>query len=179
MANTSGRSGVDVAPATAANPSNPCGRVEALAARLAGGRPATAVLRAWCEAHGLGAGPIRARKRRPLTVPARDARAAAHLGRDGDLALRRVALCRGRLPLSFAELRWRPDRLPADCRHALANTDRPFGEVIAPFAPERRTLAMIRPASRRAVLVVEAVVLVDARPVAVVHERYLASLIPA
>jgi hypothetical protein len=35
---------------------------------------------------------------------------------------------------------------------------------------------MIRPASRRAVLVVEAVVLVDARPVAVVHERYLASL---
>jgi hypothetical protein len=179
LANPYGRSGVDLAPSTVADPSSPGRRVEALAARLAGGRPATAVLRAWCEAHSLGAGPIRARKRRPVTVPARDARATEHLGRDGDLALRRVALCRGRLPLSFAELRWRPDRLPADCRRALATTDRPFGEVIAPLAPERRTLAMIRPASRRAVLVVEAVVLVDARPVAVVHERYLASLIPA
>ncbi|MFP4359192.1 MAG: hypothetical protein ACLFTG_00720, partial [Alphaproteobacteria bacterium] len=106
----------------------------------------------------------------------RDARAAVHLG-DGERALRRVALVRGRLPLTFAELRWRPDRLPAEARRVLATTDRPFGDVVAPLGPERRTLMIERPAARCAILAVEAVVLVDDRPVAVAHERYLATLI--
>ncbi len=163
---------------TASAPSHPRvrARVAALAARLASGRPATQVLRAWCDAHGLDAGPIRARKRRPVVAPDRDARAAAHLG-DGEHALRRVALMRGRRPLALAQLRWRPDRLPAEARRVLATTDRPFGDVVAPFDPERRTLAVERPAARCAILAVEAVVLVDARPVAVVQERYLKTLI--
>jgi len=151
-------------------------RVAALAARLASGRPATQVLRAWCDAHGLDAGPIRARKRRPVAAPAREARAAELLG-DGERALRRVALVRGRRPLAFAELRWRPERLPAEVRRVLATTDRPFGDVVAPLGPERRTLAVERPTARCAILSVEAVVLIDAQPVAVAHERYLATLI--
>jgi hypothetical protein len=176
LANTHGQGGVDAPSSTVADLPRPGGRVAALAARLDSGRPATAVLRAWCDAHGLGAGPIRARKRRPVAAPARDARAARHLG-DGERAVRRVALVRGRLPLALAELRWRPERLPADVRRVLAATDRPFGDVVAPLDPERRTLAVHRPAARCTILSVEAVVLIDERPVAVVHERYLATLI--
>jgi hypothetical protein len=151
-------------------------RTASLAARLTSGRPATQVLRAWCDAQGLEAGPIRARKRRSVTLPGRDARAVRHLG-EGERALRRVALVRGRLPLCFAELRWRPDRLPAQVRRVLATTERPFGDVVAPLGPERITLAVERPAARCAILLVEAVVLIDETPIAVVHERYLATLI--
>ncbi len=167
---------VRLAPSRTA-PDDRDGRVAALADHLATGRPATAILQAWCDAHGLARGPVVARKRRPVPAPEREARARRHLGADAALALRRVALVRGTLPLSLAELRWRRDRVPADCRRELAASDRPFGEVIAHLAPRRRTLVVDTPRSPRAVLTVEAVVVVDERPIAVVHERYLANLV--
>ena len=102
---------------------------------------------------------------------------------------RSVSLKRGDVVLSDAENWFIPQRLPGSMREALASTPTPFGAVIAPLHPRRRTffvdltgafemtkLMAPNPAYDQARTVVDhrAVVCrgIDGQPLAVVREAY-------
>jgi chorismate-pyruvate lyase len=88
---------------------------------------------------------------------------------------RRVALLARGVPVSEADLWYVPDRLPAAMAQALAETDSPFGTVVAPLRPGRETLRLrVCDGPEPIWLEIEAL-LRDGRgtPIALVHERYL------
>jgi len=117
-----------------------------LSARLIAGATATETLLAWCEEHGLSHGPITVECQQQLVLSAvPDAvRAALSPAADEPVHYRRVRLVRGSLPLAVAENWFLPLRLTADMNDALRQSKIPFGTVIAPLRPSRRTL-MARP----------------------------------
>ncbi len=110
--------------------------------RLSKGTTATATLQAWCEEHSLSTGAI--------TVICHHQGNAVALGQDVLEALkvlpgepivyRRVQLVRADVPLVEAENWFLPQRLLPRMNETLATTKLPFGQVIAPLAPSRRTL---------------------------------------
>lgn len=157
-----------------------------LSRHLRAARTATEALLAWCEERGLGHGPILAERARlpPPVVP--DAQGLAELApaRGEPMQHRRVELRRGGLALVQADNWFVPTRLPPALQHQLASTDLPFGTVVAPLSPSRRTyfVAGSGEASLPAGFVLEhrAVVLdAAARPLAVVRELYRATLVGA
>ncbi|WP_144183903.1 hypothetical protein [Elioraea rosea] len=110
----------------------------ALAAHLAAAPSVTSGLYAWCAALGIGAGPIRVLARSGGAAPPA---LAAMLGEEAaSAAFRRVVLGRGNIALAEADNLFLPARLPAAMRARLERTDEPFGAVIAPIAPVRRTV---------------------------------------
>ncbi len=160
-------------------------RIAALAELILAGDLATHVLHRWCDANGLAEGPVRAIRRAATTPPADDATTALGVAPNETVAHRHVALVRGALPLSDAHLWYVPERLPADRLAALAETDRPFGALIADLEPTRRAVSVRVGQDARAedlaaaatVLEIKAVVATFGRPIAFVHERYLRALI--
>ena len=92
-----------------------------------------------------------------------------------------MLLLRGGLVLSEADNWFLPCRLPAAMAQALHTTDVPFGAIVAPLQPCRRTFRVaIAPDARDPGVVLEhRAVLLDAQghPLAVVRERYRAALI--
>jgi hypothetical protein len=143
---------------------------------------ATSALLQWCVAHGLGEGPILAR-RQPVPVAPRpddDLFDALGLARGETVRHRRVTLHRGEVPLSDCDLWWLPDRLPARILRALNTTDQPFGTVVVPLAPVRRTLFESFAIDGPHVLEQRAIVeggLGRRRPIAAVRELYRAGLV--
>ena len=177
--------------------------VRALSARLLASSNATAALRDWCEEHRIGAGAIRAVRHRPSAPPHADGDVLDCLcpRTDEPVRHRRVDLARGGLLLSRADNWHLPRRLPADMLRTLDDTDTPFGDVVAPLRPSRRTFFVEFRESRRRplgpsglgarqsagaggvgpdeVLEHKALVLMeDGYPIAVVRERYLSTLVP-
>lgn len=139
---------------------------------LRGADSATRFLEAWCARQGLGEGPIRSLRRDP--PPPDDAAEALLAPAVGERAeARRVTLMRGTVALSDCEIRWIGARLAPAMRQALAETDTPFGLVVAPLAPERRMLAerALPPGGPHAIDC-RALVLAGGRPIAVVRESY-------
>ena len=124
--------------------------VWALNTRLIAGATATETLLAWCDEHGLSEGPITVEIRQrfaPALVP--DAvLPALELGPGETIHYRQVRLMRGSLPLAAAENWFVPQRLTAAMNEALLRTNVPFGQVIAPLQPLRRTLACEPPTAR-------------------------------
>jgi hypothetical protein len=114
---------------------------ETLAARLLDGPTATAALEAWCVARGLGAGPLRIARLDGAPCPSLADAARAAFAPDA-ARWRRVAILRGALALSEAEIWWAPARLTDDMAAALDATDAPFGAVVAPLGPRRETLGL-------------------------------------
>ena len=115
----------------------------ALNTRLIAIATATEALLAWCDEHGLSAGPITVDIRQrfsPAVVPD-DVLPALALDPDETVHYRQVRLMRGMLPLATAENWFVPQRLTATMNEALSGSDIPFGRVIAPLQPSRRTLA--------------------------------------
>ena len=148
---------------------------EALAAHLAAAPSVTAGLLSWCEARGLGEGPIRIIARAGGSPPQR---LATLLGATaGERAeFRRVVLGRGTIALAEAENLFLPDRLPPEMARALAATDTPFGTVLAPLGPVRRTIAVRHGAAAGpgTILLQEALVVGPTGTVlAAVSERFL------
>jgi hypothetical protein len=149
-----------------------------LARHLLAGPTASAALEAWCVRHGIGSGPLRADRHatsRPVP-PEDDLLDALAPARGERLAHRQVTLVRGDLAVSDCDLWWLPARLPPALNVELAETQHPFGAVIAPLAPSRRTLfqALLRQGGTH-VLELRAVVTVGSgarRPVAAVRELY-------
>ncbi len=115
-------------------------------ARLLASNSATATLADWCGAHGLATEPrIRALPDRLAKVaPTPEQRARLMVGADEPVAYRRVQLVCGDHVLSEAENWFVPARLDPAMLRLLAETDTPFGAVIAPLKPQRRTMSTER-----------------------------------
>lgn len=181
--------------------------VRSLSGRILRGRTAVEALYAWCDARGIGAGPIRAIRRagpKPEAPGAAMAEALA-LAPDEEVECRQVVVVRGGTVLMEADNWLVPGRLLPPVRALLrGSSDLPFDAAIAPLEPTRRTtfLRFPHPALRETaraflfggrscapdetvtlppsavVLEVEAVVLDwRRRPLAVVAERYRAALL--
>jgi hypothetical protein len=117
--------------------------VQGLNADLLASRSATATLEKWCGDHALAPAPrivaeVVAGEPRPVTAEQR-----VRLQADsGELVrYRRVRLRCGALVLSEAENWYLPGRLTPEMDQALDGSDTPFGRVVAPLQPYRRTFA--------------------------------------
>jgi chorismate-pyruvate lyase len=160
--------------------SNTAALVWALNTRLIAGATATETLLAWCEEHGLSEGPITVEIRQcfaPAVVPD-DVLPALKLDPGETIHYRQVRLMRGPLPLAAAENWFVPQRLTADMNEALIQTNVPFGRVIAPLRPLRRTLAADLQPHAEIILRHRAVVLSNAgTALALVKENYFSDLV--
>ena len=148
--------------------------LDAFAAELAAGPTATAVLQRRC-----GDVPVRAEVDRAVTVaPNAEQRAKLKVGADDAVGYRRVRLVCGDRLLSVAENWFVPDRLTPEMQRMLAETDRPYGAVIAALSPRRLPIASVRlwggeGAAPEAVLRIEALVETgEGLPLALVSETY-------
>jgi hypothetical protein len=110
--------------------------------RLLAGPTATAVLTDWCAGHGM-ADPARIHAERVAGATADatpEQRARLKVGAEEPLGYRRVRLMCGAHVMSEAENWYVPARLTPEMRGLLADTDTPFGAVIAPLGPQRQNL---------------------------------------
>lgn len=118
--------------------------VETLNAELLAGRSATAVLEKWCADHRMAAEPkIVARVAPAAAAPlGAEQRERLQIGAEEPVRYRRVALRCGEHTLSEADNWYVPSRLTPEMNRALETSDAPFGKVIAPLRPFRRTFAV-------------------------------------
>jgi len=118
--------------------------VETLNAEVLASRSATLTLGAWCRDHQLAPEPaITAVVVRGVQkVPTAEQRQRLEVTPQTEVKYRRVRLsCGGRL-LSEADNWYVPDRLTAGMNRLLDTTDTPFGKVVQPLEPYRRTFAV-------------------------------------
>ena len=124
-------------------------RVEALAliqtlnAEILASTSATTTLEKWCRDHHLAENPQIVAHRttgaeQPPTTEQRERLQATH---DERVRHRRVELTCGDRVLSVADNWYVPSRLTRDMNRQLDTTDAPFGKVVRPLAPFRRTFA--------------------------------------
>ena len=136
---------------------------------------ATGLLQAWCEARGIGEGPVRA-LRHPgpeADLPAESARWLLPPGAPQDVRHRRVTLLRGTVGLSDCDIWWLPSRLAPEMQAALDTTDRPFGAVVEALHPVRRVLAETPlPAGGPHGFEVQALLVAGPGPIALARESY-------
>jgi hypothetical protein len=157
---------------------------EALLRHILRGPTATLAMARWCAGRGIDDGLLLARVDRtspPCFAPGILLDAMGVVG-PTRLRHRRVTLVRGGTALSDCDLWWLPDSLPAAVTLALDTTDQPFGMLVAPLRPMRRTVeTRIRAAAAEHVLEIGAVVLAGGAgrrvPVAAVQERYRTALL--
>ncbi len=129
--------------AVAATPQRPMKPVERLNAELLAASTATATLEKWCAERAL-ADPARIRAevdRSPSPAPSSAIRYRLKVSASEPLAFRRVRLMCGTQILSVATNWYVPARLTPEMNAALTNSDTPFGRVILPLSPSRRTLS--------------------------------------
>jgi hypothetical protein len=154
--------------------------IQDLSMRLIAGATATETLLAWCDEHGLSEGPITVEIRQrfaPAIVPD-DVLPALKLDPGEGISYRHVQLMRGSLPLAAAENWFVPQRLTADMNEALIGTIVPFGRVVAPLHPFRRTLAAHLPSHSEIILLHQAVILSNTgTALAFVKESYSSDLV--
>jgi chorismate-pyruvate lyase len=123
-------------------------RVQALAliqtinAEILGSRSATASLEKWCADHRLAAPPRIVAERdpsaaKPITAEQRQRLA---ISETEPVKYRRVRLRCGDRVLSEADNWYVPGRLDEAMNRQLDSTDTPFGKVVRPLEPYRRTL---------------------------------------
>jgi chorismate-pyruvate lyase len=120
--------------------------IDALNGALLASSSATATLEAWCADHHMAQPPrILAERVRGVDSPVTDEqRAELQVGRDEPIKFRRVRLTCGDHVLSEADNWYAPARLTPEMNRILETTDTPFGRVVAPLHPTRRTLAVER-----------------------------------
>jgi chorismate-pyruvate lyase len=126
------------------------GRLEALAlvetlnAQLLAGRSATLVLEKWCADHHMAAEPkiVAHVAAGAIAPPSAEQRERLGVGAEEPVKYRRVALACGAHTLSEADNWYVPSRLTPEMNRALETSDTPFGKVIAPLRPFRRTFSV-------------------------------------
>ena len=123
-------------------------RLEALAvlqtlrAELLGHDSSTAVLQAWCEAHGPpGLRIVAEHDPKAGQAPSEAARKALDLQPGQAVGYRRVKLACGKTVLSEADNWYLPSRLTPDMNHTLDTSDAPFGAVVRSLNFRRRFLS--------------------------------------
>jgi hypothetical protein len=127
-----------VALATAAQASP----VDRLSAELLASPTATAVLERHCAALGLGTRVHAEVQRGRALASATPSRTRLKVAKTEMLGYRRVRLMCGDHVLSQAINWYVPARLTPEMNAALESGDVPFGRVILPLAPQRRTLSI-------------------------------------
>lgn len=105
----------------------------------------TEALQSWCARYGVGSGPLRARVKvryrdvsTEQTAPAAPETFAARV--TAPVAYRQVALMRGAIRVCDAEIWYDTSALTPDMREALAQTEQPFGAIVATLQPYRQAL---------------------------------------
>jgi uncharacterized membrane protein/chorismate-pyruvate lyase len=124
-------------------------RVEVLAllqtlnARILAGPSSTTALEIWCREHHLAedAGIVADVIRERYTAPSTEQLQRLDVAGESDVKYRRVRLRCGTRVLSQADNWYVPARLTADMNRQLDTTDAPFGRVVAPLQPYRRTFS--------------------------------------
>ncbi len=117
--------------------------VQGLNAEILASRSATATLEKWCRDHEMAGDPRIVAEVLPgeTRPPGADQRARLQVDSGEVVRYRRVRLRCGEHVLSGAENWYVPGRLAAEMNRALEGTDAPFGRVVAPLQPYRRTFA--------------------------------------
>lgn len=126
------------------------GRVEALAviqtlnADLLAGRSATSTLEKWCADHRMAPEPKVVARLAPgqQKPPSDEQRRRLRVAADEPVKYRRVQLSCGAHILSEADNWYVPARLTPEMNRLLEETDAPFGKVVQPLQPFRRTFAV-------------------------------------
>lgn len=141
-------------------------RFAAFVTELTAGGTVTRVLEAWAG------GAVRAERIAGHAPASAETRTLLQVGPDTPIAFRRVRLMHGAVTLSEADNWFVPHRLTAAMRSMLDSTDIPFGRVIAPLSPTRRTLACALNTAET-ILTIQALVLgIEEVPLARVVEIY-------
>jgi chorismate-pyruvate lyase len=117
--------------------------VQGLNAEILASRSATATLEKWCRDHEMAPEPRVIAEVLAGEPRAVDAEQRQRLRADSSevVRYRRVRLRCGEHVLSEAENWYLPGRLTPEMNHALDSSDTPFGRVVAPLEPFRRTFA--------------------------------------
>jgi chorismate-pyruvate lyase len=117
--------------------------MQTLNAEILASTSATRSLESWCRSQQLAADPRIVADRVTGTAKLADAEQLARLNVTGqhELRYRRVRLRCGDRVLSEADNWYVPARLTDDMNHTLETTTAPFGRVVAPLEPYRRTIA--------------------------------------
>lgn len=170
-------------PATA-----PSALATALRDRILASDSATLALEGWCAEHHLAADPHLVAQRlpgpdKPLTAAQR---ARLAIGPEEPVRYRRVRLVCGDHVMSEADNWYVPARLMPDMNAVLDGTRTPFGRVVRPLAPVRRTVA-VRPGAKETeprpdepLFEVDAVLSTGAgQPFCEVVETYLGTALPS
>jgi hypothetical protein len=115
--------------------------IQELNAELLASRSATATLEGWCSRHRLADPPRITAHRIEVddSAPGADQRQRLQVGAAELVKYRRVQLRCGERVLSEAENWYVPGRLAADMNRVLETTETPFGKVVKPLDPYRRT----------------------------------------
>ena len=135
-------------PSAAADPLvprlDPFALTQALSAELLGSQSATATLEHWCRDHHLADIPriVAHVVRGASRTPSREQLRRLDVGAERDVAYRRVRLQCGTHILSEADNWYVPGRLTSEMNRSLESSDTPFGTVVAPLQPYRRTFAV-------------------------------------
>jgi hypothetical protein len=118
--------------------------VQRLNAEILNSTSATLTLEKWCGDHHLAADPVvvATRVRGAEKPPTADQRTRLGVGAREDVRYRRVQLTCGTTVLSEADNWYVPARLTADMNRQLDTSDAPFGKVVRPLEPYRRTFAV-------------------------------------
>jgi len=178
---------IAIAVAFAAAPQSVMSPAERLDAELRASPTATQVLERRCAALGL-ADPARVHaevQRGRVVASASPARGRLKVGKTEMLGYRKVRLMCGQHVLSVATNWYVPARLTDAMNAALDGGDVPFGRVILPLGPTRRTLSTWRVKPGRVppggVVVRHRAIVLDAsgRPLAEVVEHYQRVLLDA
>jgi chorismate-pyruvate lyase len=160
----------------------------ALRARILASDSATLALEGWCAEHKLAADPHLVAQRlpgsdKPLTAAQR---ARLAIGPDEPVRYRRVRLVCGDRVMSEADNWYVPARLTPEMNAVLDGTHTPFGRVVRPLAPVRRTVEVRAHSSEAAPHPDDALFEVDAvlttgagQPFCEVVETYLGTALPS
>lgn len=105
-------------------------------------RSATLVLERWCRTHGMASIPriVAIKTEGSARPPSADQLRRLRVSDSSQVRHRHVELRCGTHVLSRADNWYVPERLSAEMNVQLESTDTPFGKVIAPLQPVRRTI---------------------------------------
>ncbi len=111
--------------------------------RLLASTSATLTLESWCAEHHLATNPkIVARvEDAPVKPASSKQRKRLKVGRGEPIRFRHVALTCGDIVLAQADIWYIPSRLTAEMNQQLNTSDIPFGRVIRPLSPNRKTFS--------------------------------------
>lgn len=117
--------------------------IQTLNAEILSSRSATLTLENWCRDHRLAADPkILAHVVTGINKsPTAEQRQRLEVNAQDEVKYRRVQLRCGTRILSEADNRYVPSRLTPEMNRLLETTDTPFGKVVKPLEPYRRTFA--------------------------------------